>query len=119
MDIETVLREYERTIVGLPNVTGVGIGKKDGKESIVVFVTEKIPETKLDKWAIIPKKIGTFATDVHRERRKNVRERQGPRDVAGIDPDFPTEILSRMQLFLQRVTPNCRLGTHELLICVT
>ena len=40
MSIEPVKRKYEEQLMRLPNVTGVGIGEKDGKEVIVVFVTQ-------------------------------------------------------------------------------
>jgi hypothetical protein len=99
MKVENALKEYKRTIVGLPNVTGVGVGKKNGEDSIIVFVAKKIPESQLDRWAVIPKKIGAFATDVRLERRKSVRERQCAPEVVNVDSDLPAEILSRMQLY--------------------
>ena len=71
MTIENVLKKYEGAIIGLPNVTAVGIEKREGKDRILVFVTEKIPESRLEKSAIIPKKIETFETVVQKERRKN------------------------------------------------
>ena len=48
----------------LPNVTGVGIGEKDGRKVIKVFVTHKVPETELRAKEIIPKTLEGCGTDV-------------------------------------------------------
>ena len=48
----------------LPNVTGVGIGEKAGKEVIKVFVTQKISESELQSQEIVPKSLETYQTDV-------------------------------------------------------
>jgi hypothetical protein len=48
----------------LPNVTGIGIGKKAGKDVIKVFVTQKLPESALQPDAIIPKTLEGYQTDV-------------------------------------------------------
>lgn len=48
----------------LPNVTGVGIGEKDGKQVIVVFVTHKVPETELQAQQVVPKMLDEYETDV-------------------------------------------------------
>jgi hypothetical protein len=47
----------------LPNVTGIGIGKKAGKDVIKVFVTQKLPESALQPDAIIPKTLEGYQTD--------------------------------------------------------
>ncbi len=47
----------------LPNVTGVGIGEKDGKEVILVFVRQKMPESELQSRDIIPKKLNGYETE--------------------------------------------------------
>ncbi len=64
MDIKAVLKKYEPQLLQLPNVTGVGIGEKDGKEVILVFVTHKIPEPELRPHEIVPKILDEFETDV-------------------------------------------------------
>ena len=50
--------------MGLPNVTGVGIGEKEGKEVIVVFVTHKVPRRALQPHEIVPKVLEGYGTDV-------------------------------------------------------
>jgi len=53
----------------LPNVTGVGLGEKRGKEVIIVFVKQKVPESQLERSAVIPKELEGFETDVQLEIR--------------------------------------------------
>jgi hypothetical protein len=55
MSIESVMRKYEAQLIRLPNVTGVGIGEKKGKEVIIVFVRRKVSEAVLQPSEIIPK----------------------------------------------------------------
>lgn len=62
--IETIKQKYEDQIMELPNVTGVGIGEKAGKEVIKVFVTEKLPESELQPQEIVPKSLEEYETDV-------------------------------------------------------
>jgi len=64
MKIEEVMRDHELELLNLPNVTGVGIGEKNGKEVIIVFVEKKIPESELAPHENIPNTIGEFETDV-------------------------------------------------------
>lgn len=47
-----------------PNVTGIGIGEKEGIEVIKVYVTHKVPETKLKPQDILPKELDGYETDV-------------------------------------------------------
>ena len=69
MEIEEILKKHENELMNLPNVISVGLGEKNGKEVIIVFVKEKIPELRLDKSAVIPKMIEGFETDVRKEIR--------------------------------------------------
>jgi hypothetical protein len=69
MNIETALREHDSALRRLPNVTGVGIGEKNGKEVILVFVQRKLPESSLPPSAIIPRTIEGYETDVRVELR--------------------------------------------------
>jgi hypothetical protein len=62
--IEAVRRKYEGQLMQLPNVNGVGLGEKDGKEVIVVFVTRKLPESELQPNEVIPKRIQGYDIDV-------------------------------------------------------
>lgn len=64
INIETIKQKYEDQIMELPNVTGVGIGEKAGKEVIKVFVTEKLPESELQPQEIVPKSLEEYETDV-------------------------------------------------------
>ena len=60
MDIEAVLRKHESRLMGLPNVTGVGIGEKDGKQVILVFVEKLVSESELEPDETIPKRLDGF-----------------------------------------------------------
>lgn len=53
----------------LPNVTGVGIGEKKGKEVIIVFVKGKVSEAALQPSEIIPKTLEGYETNVEEEIR--------------------------------------------------
>lgn len=64
MGIKPIMRKYEEQLMRLPNVTGVGIGKKTGKEVIKVFVTHKVPESALQPQEIVPKTLEGYETDV-------------------------------------------------------
>lgn len=68
-NIESVMRKYEEQIMRLPNVTGVGIGEKAGKDVIIVFVRKKLPESALHSEDIIPKTLEGYETDVQIEIR--------------------------------------------------
>lgn len=46
MKIEDVLRKYQYQLRQHPEVTGVGIGEKDGKQVIIVFFKDQVPELK-------------------------------------------------------------------------
>jgi len=64
MSIKAVKEEYEEQLMRIPNVTGVGIGEKGGKEVIKVFVTHKVPESSLRPEEIIPETLDGFEVDV-------------------------------------------------------
>jgi hypothetical protein len=64
MSIESVKSKYEDQLMQLPNVTGVGIGQKSGKEVIKVFVTQKVPESTLQPHEVVPKTLEGYETDV-------------------------------------------------------
>ena len=64
MNIQTVKMKYERQLMQLPNVTGVAIGQKGGKEVIKVFVREKVSESALLRQEIIPKMLEGYEVDV-------------------------------------------------------
>ena len=62
--IREVQRENEDRLLELPNVTGVGIGKKGDRDVIKVFVTHKVPESELRPQDLVPKRLGRFEVDV-------------------------------------------------------
>jgi hypothetical protein len=64
MDITSVRDLHEQELMRLPNVNGVGIGKKGGQDVIKVFVTRKVPESSLEPHEVIPRAIGGFGVDV-------------------------------------------------------
>jgi hypothetical protein len=64
MGIEPIMKKYEAQLMRLPNVTGVGIGKKAGKEVIKVFVTHKVPESALQPQEVVPKTLEGYETDI-------------------------------------------------------
>lgn len=64
MSIEAIKGRYEEQLMRLPNVTGVGIGKKGRKEVIKVFVTHKVSESTLRPEEIVPRTLEGYATDV-------------------------------------------------------
>jgi hypothetical protein len=68
--IESVKRKWEKRLLKLANVTGVGIGKKyvGGKPTnetcIVVFVTRKLPKEALKPKDLVPAEVEGVKTDV-------------------------------------------------------
>jgi hypothetical protein len=64
MTIEAVMRKYEYQLMQLPNVTGVGIGEKNGEQVIIVFVTQKVKKSALRPQDVIPKTLEGWDTDV-------------------------------------------------------
>ncbi|MDD1607424.1 MAG: hypothetical protein LUO95_12650 [Methylococcaceae bacterium] len=64
MDITEVQKKHEDAVLELPNVIGVGIGLKDDKQVIKVFVCRKLPENLLKPDEIIPKMLDGYQTDV-------------------------------------------------------
>lgn len=64
MRIEDVKRMHEGRLMRLPNITGIGIGQKEGREVIKVFVTHKVPESTLQPQEVIPKALEGWEIDV-------------------------------------------------------
>jgi hypothetical protein len=64
MNIDAIKKKHEEQLLQLPNVTGVGIGEKAGKEVIKVFVTHKVPESALQPQEVVPKTVEGYETDV-------------------------------------------------------
>jgi len=62
--VEEVQMKYQEQLMQLPNVNGVGIGEKDGKTVIKVFVTRKLPASALQTGELVPKYLDEYETDV-------------------------------------------------------
>ncbi len=69
MTVERVLRKHEEELLRLPNVVSVGIGEKEGKEVIVVFVRKKMNKSELRPEDVVPGTLEGFETDVREEIR--------------------------------------------------
>jgi hypothetical protein len=63
-------KKYSAQLMGLPNVTAVGMGKKmvkgklTNEDAIVVFVIKKKPLSKLRAWEVVPQYLEGVSTDV-------------------------------------------------------
>jgi hypothetical protein len=64
MSIHAAQQQHQDELLRLPNVVGVGIGEKGGKQVIKVLVTHKVPASALKPEEVIPKTVGGYATDV-------------------------------------------------------
>ena len=64
MNIETVKKIHEAQLMQRPNVIGVAIGQKEGREVIKVFVTRKVPKSVLTEQEIIPRMLEGHEVDV-------------------------------------------------------
>lgn len=66
----SVLQEHKKTLLGKPNVVGVGIGlqqtkgRHTGSVAVVVLVTQKVPREKLAESELIPHEIDGIPVDV-------------------------------------------------------
>jgi len=63
-NIESVQRQYEDSLLALPNVTGVGIGAKDGQPVLKVYVTVKVPLSSLAPEEVVPSVLDGIVVDV-------------------------------------------------------
>jgi hypothetical protein len=64
MKLEAAVRQAEASLMSKANVTGVGIGERDGKSVIKVFVSRKLPKSQLSADDIVPAKVAGYPTDV-------------------------------------------------------
>ena len=55
---------HEADLLALPNVTGIGIGERDGRPVIRVFVSEKLPESDLAPEERVPVSLDGYEVDV-------------------------------------------------------
>jgi len=64
MSIESVKQKHEERLMQLANVTGVGIGERQGHKVIKVFVTRKMLENAMRPNEVVPKSLEGWETDV-------------------------------------------------------
>lgn len=64
MDLEAAVKQAEQKLLSKQNVTGVGIGDRDGEPVIKVFVTRKLPKSDLRASDVVPESIAGYPTDV-------------------------------------------------------
>jgi hypothetical protein len=64
VSIQSVKMKFEDQLLRLPNVTGVGIGDREGRQVLKVFVSKKVPESDLKSNEIIPDVLDGYETDV-------------------------------------------------------
>jgi len=62
--IAEVKARREGELLALPHVTGVGIGEREGKPVIKVFVTGKVPESTLPPDERVPVSLEGYEVDV-------------------------------------------------------
>jgi hypothetical protein len=114
MAIESVKQKWEKRLLKLANVTGVGIGKKyvKGKPTnetcIVVFVTRKLTKEALKPQDIVPAEIEGVKTDVREatfkalttpeEKQKKWRPAKGGVSIGHFCYDEKTRVLTKKGL---------------------
>jgi hypothetical protein len=63
-DIEKARAEHTNELMALPNVVGVGTGRRDEQPVIKVFVERKLPREALAQDELVPAVVGGWPTDV-------------------------------------------------------
>ncbi len=64
MDVKEVKKKFEGELMALPNVTGVGLGERDGTQVIKVFVVRKMPLETLSASERVPSELEGVPCDV-------------------------------------------------------
>ena len=64
MDIKEVKKRYADELMALPNVTGVGVGERNGSQVIKVFVVRKLPLETLQASERVPRELEGVPCDV-------------------------------------------------------
>jgi hypothetical protein len=64
MSIESVKAKHEEKLMQLPNVTIAATGEMEGKPVIKIYVTHKVPESKLQSHEVVPKTLDGYDIDV-------------------------------------------------------
>ena len=64
MKLDAAVKQAEQKLMSKANVNGIGIGERDGKPVLQVFVTRKLPKSELHADDIIPETIAGYPTQV-------------------------------------------------------
>jgi hypothetical protein len=64
MTIEEAKTRHEAALLALPNVVGVGVGSRNDRPVITVFVTRRVAEELLGESEIVPKSVEGYPTNV-------------------------------------------------------
>jgi hypothetical protein len=69
MTVVSALKKNRKKLLRLPDVTGVGVGQKNGKDVIVVFVKRGGPGPVARATEKIPQTVEGYEVDIHEEIR--------------------------------------------------
>lgn len=64
VDVKEVKQRYADELMALPNVTGVGVGERDGAQVVKVFVMRKVPLSTLSAEERVPDTLEGVPCDV-------------------------------------------------------
>ncbi len=64
MRIEDVVAKHQDQLLSLPNVIGVAPSVREGKDVILVLVTQKLPESSLQPAEIVPNTLDGYLVHV-------------------------------------------------------
>jgi len=62
--VREIKNKWKEIILSLPNVNGIGVGRKNDKYCLHILVTKKLPLSKLRRDEIIPPECDGIQTDV-------------------------------------------------------
>lgn len=64
MDTNAILRRHSDALMARPNVRAVGVGERDGKPIIIVFVSKKLPLSEIPPDQAIPAELDGCRVEV-------------------------------------------------------
>ncbi len=73
-DLGDVLRRNEARLMALPNVTGIGIGEKNGRPVIKVYITHRVPASELAADELVPPSLEGCDVDVEELGTPQIQE---------------------------------------------
>jgi len=80
MTIEDVKEKFAQALLRMENVVGVGIGKRDNKKVIKVFVKRKLPLGDLPAETVIPTRLEGYEVDVEETGQITAQLQRGKSD---------------------------------------